>query len=165
MVAELEETTPFLFTGFAWGAELGPRLVIVGFTVLIMLAASLPFDRFDTSRKTRRWVWQARKVAREQVNHQTISVKSQSEAAGDRTAAVPAVAADQLSTVKLADNSLQVLGEMVLAELKLMLKGRLVLWYCAVFGLVIATLTAPLPTASQWLLPGLWLMPITIWSE
>ncbi len=165
VVTELEETSPFLFSGFDWVADLAPRLVIMGCALLIVLLASLPFDRFDSSGKLGGRVRAVRQSVRKQIDKHQSSVIGQPDEMHDESGAKTAVTADQLSTVNLAGSSLQVLAVMVLAEFKLMLKGRPVLWYCAVGGLVIATLTAPLPIVRQWLLPGLWLLPITIWSE
>jgi ABC-type transport system involved in multi-copper enzyme maturation permease subunit len=52
----------------------------------------------------------------------------------------------------------------LLAELRLLLKGRRWWWWLIFFGLNIAIFLVPFPIAKLYLLPAAWLWPIVIWS-
>jgi hypothetical protein len=53
---------------------------------------------------------------------------------------------------------------LVAAELKLLLKGRAIVWYLVAVGLLLACLPSPLDTV-RGLLPWVWLWPLLLWSE
>jgi hypothetical protein len=53
----------------------------------------------------------------------------------------------------------------LLAELKLMLKGQYWWWYLGAVGLIIASLVNPIETTRQYLLPLAWIWPILLVSS
>jgi hypothetical protein len=71
----------------------------------------------------------------------------------------------QLTPVAASHNKLGLFAQIVLAEGKLLLKGRPLLWYIVAAGLILACLTAELATVQRWLLPLVWLWPLSLWSE
>jgi hypothetical protein len=56
-------------------------------------------------------------------------------------------------------------GAVLLAELRMTLKGRPWSWYAIAAGLVVAALLVPLETAQNTLLPLAWVWPLLIWSS
>jgi hypothetical protein len=80
------------------------------------------------------------------------------------TVAPQAIKPGQLTAVALADNPLSLFATLVVAELKLLLKGRSYLWYAVAAGLFLACLLSPLESV-RGLLPYVWLWPLLIWSE
>jgi hypothetical protein len=56
-------------------------------------------------------------------------------------------------------------GAVLLAELRMTLKGRPWSWYAVAAGLVVAALLVPLETAQNTLLPLAWVWPLLIWSS
>jgi hypothetical protein len=55
-------------------------------------------------------------------------------------------------------------AQMLLAELRLVLKGVSRWWYLVACGLIIAQLSAPLEFARQWIFPLAWIWPLLLWS-
>src|SRR5574341_414522 len=55
-------------------------------------------------------------------------------------------------------------AQMLLAELRIVLKGVSRWWYLVACGLIIAQLSAPLEFARQWILPVAWIWPLLLWS-
>ncbi|HSQ17163.1 MAG TPA: hypothetical protein VLM83_05650, partial [Anaerolineales bacterium] len=53
----------------------------------------------------------------------------------------------------------------LMAELRLLLKGRRWWWWLGIIGLNIAILVCPLMTTKLYLLPVAWLWPLPVWSE
>jgi hypothetical protein len=53
----------------------------------------------------------------------------------------------------------------LLAELRLMLKGQPWWWYFVGLGLIVGSLLAPLETVLRFVLPVAWIWPILIWSS
>src|SRR5262249_19826654 len=56
------------------------------------------------------------------------------------------------------------LAPLVLAELKMMLRGQPLLGRVAVGGLVLASFLAPWPAVERGVLPALWILPVFLWS-
>jgi hypothetical protein len=53
----------------------------------------------------------------------------------------------------------------LVAELKVALRGHSAIWYAGTVGLIIACLVSPLDAVRQYALPAMWLWPILIWSQ
>jgi hypothetical protein len=161
--AELATLQTFVWTGFDWTAVAGPRLLVVVGALVLATGAALPFDRFDPSRghapRTKAHVGQrlvARWAARWPVADRAAQPVQPGEWAA-RTALVTPVTA--------ATNPFSLFAHLVTTELKLLLKGRPLLWYAVAAGLILASLTAELSTVQRWLLPIIWLWPLPLWSE
>ncbi len=56
-------------------------------------------------------------------------------------------------------------GAVLLAELRMALKGRPWSWYVVAAGLIVAALLVPIETAQNLLLPFAWVWPLLIWSS
>lgn len=160
--AEIVEMQTFLWSGFDWTAVAGPRLVYVAAALLLAAAAAFPFDRFDPARgkapRARQSAWQRLK------GRLAALWPAQLARSGGRPKAALARAA-QLTPVTAATNPFSLFAQMVVAELKLLLKGRPFLWYAVAAGLILASLMAELSAVQRWLLPIIWLWPLPLWSE
>ena len=157
------ELQTFLWTGFDWAPVARARLVFVAAALLLVGLAALAFERF----------------APEQVRIRTprLAVKRPLASFGARLRAIarPAKAtpvtpgiprsAQTLTPVTASGRPLRLFVTLVAAELKLLLKGRAVLWYAVAAGLFLACLLSPLETVRRTLLPLVWLWPLLLWSE
>lgn len=139
----------FRWDGVQWTAEIILwRLLWVGIALGICLIATLFFHRFDPARERLRRI------------RCTGSIPS---VAPERGAAITAGAPVHLSP--LPATSMQFRPGMVLvAELRLMLKGVRRWWGLVALGLIVAGLLTPFEVAQRWLLPFAWIWPILIWS-
>jgi hypothetical protein len=144
--------TPITGT-FTWhGIDWTPALMItrVGFiflAIVVALLGALLFDRFDPSRD---------KPLRIKSSVSTLNLE-------------PAPAHQPLPTVHLtplhrAANRFRFISVLV-AELKLLLKGQRWWWYIAAMGLMVACLVSPAETTRQFILPYAWVWPVLIWSS
>jgi hypothetical protein len=152
---DMPEIQTFLWTGFDWAATAAPRLVYVAVALLLVGLAALFFERFDPTQSLPR----RRLLPR-------FSWPKLSALWPRQTAAAPltAIQPRQLTSVAPANNPLSLFAALIVAELKLLLKGRPYLWYAGAVGLFLACLFAPLETV-RGLLPYVWLWPLLIWSE
>jgi ABC-type transport system involved in multi-copper enzyme maturation permease subunit len=138
----------FIWHGIDWTAPvIGTRLGYIGLAVLVTLAGSLFFDRFDLSRRKPR-----RRKGADPV--ETSEVTSVSEP-------LPAV---QLTALNRTANQFR-FARVLLAELKLMLKGQYWWWYLGAAGLIIAGLVNSVDLTRQYLLPLAWIWPILLISS
>jgi hypothetical protein len=155
------EMQTFLWSGFDWTAVAGPRLLYVAVALLLAAVAALPFDRFDPARGRMRAPRQSRLSAwRQQLVERFGPLLF-------RPAAIwtGIERGGQLTPVVAANNPLSLFAQIVMAEGKLLLKGRPFLWYAVAIGLILASLTTDLTTLRRWLLPIIWLWPLPLWSE
>jgi hypothetical protein len=153
------EALLFRWEGMAWTTRmiLG-RLSWIGIAVLLALAAALPFDRFDPARgRSRR-----RARASEDVTDATPSpLPGDTPSALESGEAAPVVSLTPLFAQWFRPR----LGHVLLAELRLMFKGRRWWWYVVVVGFNAAGLAVPDATVRQYLQAAAWLWPITLWSS
>jgi hypothetical protein len=145
--ADIEST--FVWEGFVWkmGIVL-ERLWWLGVALLLALAAAVPFDRFDPARR-----YLKPERSRRQAGHELALTVNASPTAVTRLT-TPAVSARRGCF----------LGVLV-AELKLMLKGQKRLWYLGAIGLNVACLLNPSAAVQRYLLLAVWLWPLAIWSQ
>ena len=162
------ELQTFLWTGFDWATVAGARLVYVAAALLLAGLAALPFERFvpEQSRirarrfAVRRFVvkrWLAPLGAR----FRAVARRSDAKRV---TSGIPR-SAQTLTPVTASGKPLRLFVTLVAAELKLLLKGRALLWYAVAAGLFLACLLSPLETVRGSLLPLVWLWPLLLWSE
>jgi hypothetical protein len=138
----------FTWTGIDWTAPvIGTRLGYIGLAVLVTLTGSLFFDRFDPSRRKPR----RRKGVDSVDTEEPVSVSEP----------LPAV---QLTPLNRTANQFR-FPRVLLAELKLMLKGQYWWWYLGALGLIIAGLVNPVEVTRQYLLPLAWIWPILLVSS
>jgi hypothetical protein len=119
------------------------RLAWFGIALLIAAVAAAFFDRFDSARATR---------------------GGSDERRNSENGAVVASRAIHLTPLASSASATR-FGALVLAELRLMLKGRR-WWSWGVFaGLLVAQAAAPLADARHTALAFAWLWPILVWSD
>ena len=149
---EAAATRTFVWDGVHWtAAAVGQRLAIVGLALAVALAAALPFDRFDPAR--RRLAGRARRAA-------SPAESGAVEAPAAAPAPTPHAAPGALTPARRRYGFAGAFA----AELRLALKGLPRIWTIVALGLAIGGLAAPLPVARQYLLPLVWIWPLTLWS-
>jgi hypothetical protein len=138
--------TTFVWPGIRWtAATAASRLPWVLIPVLIVFAATVPFDRFDAAPRPaaagpgRSW-WPARAAPA------TVRPRAISPAA-----------------LTVAPHGFGMLG-VVRAELALLLKGQSTWWYVGLLGFLIAELAAPLKSVREVVLPLVSFWPALVWS-
>jgi hypothetical protein len=159
--SDIERT--FIWNGIHWPARVVlDRLLWFGLAVVIVGLSAIPFDRFDPAQSKLR-------PQRESLSHRLVhrfssfwSVdllhrKLEEEDGSQVTSAA------QLTSMTAKHNQWRFF-EVLLAELKLMLKGRSLFWYVGAIGLIIACIAWPLDDVRRYLVIILLLWPITIWS-
>ena len=147
-------------TGFHWnGVEWTPEIVIlrlawIAVAISLVLCGTWFFDRFDPARSRQKSGARSRR----------------------KGAAAPAGVAPEFSTVQapiVTSTHLTPLAtgarhsgswRILVAELRLALKGYRWWWYAVAGGLLIAQFAAPLDVARGPLLAVAWLWPILVWS-
>lgn len=141
----------FVWDGVKWSVGMVlKRLFWVGVALGLTLISSLFFHRFDLSRE---------KPKRRRSND-SVAVKTEVRPW------LPAVPTPpRLTTFETRETSgINLFGRIVLAELRLMLKGLHWWWYLIATGLAIASFLAPLNIARQYILPAAWVWPVLLWS-
>lgn len=137
----------FHWSGVDWNADIIlKRFTFFGIAIVLTLAASIFFDRFDPSREKPRRV----KSGAPLPEPEAVAVKQAS----------PSI---QLTPLSVSANRLA-FGLVMLSELKLLLKGQLWWWYAVAGGLLVASLVNTPEIVRAYVLPIAWLWPILIWS-
>lgn len=145
-----EEVGRFIWEGTDWTTGMIlERLVWVGVAIAVALAASIPFDRFDSTAA------QHERKSRRRRRRRDLRVES---------ADTPSTATTRLTPLSATAKGGRFFGTLA-SELKLLLKGRRWLWYVVAAGLVIACLPTPLDIVRRYLLPAAWVWPVMIWSQ
>jgi hypothetical protein len=149
------EMQTFLWAGFDWLEVAGARLVYMLAALLVVGAASLTFERFDTTmgRKSSARFSGLPLPGLPNLFRRAPSAISRAE-----------LHSGQLSPVQLSPNFFSLFATLVVAEMKLLLKGHSLLWYVVALGLMMVCLLSPLETVRA-LLPIVWLWPLLLWSE
>jgi len=143
----------FRWDGIAWtsGLVLG-RVMWLGIAIVIAFFAALLFDRFDPARGWRKGG-----------APQPVPAEDAAEAA-EKIA--PSVAAHAAPLTPLPKTPARFrFGAMLLAELRLMLKGQKWWWYVAALGFVVASLAVPSAEGRGLVLACAWLWPVLLWSS
>jgi len=158
------EVSTFVWDGIGWsvGSVLG-RAMWSGMAVVIPLASAIPFDRFDPARSRQRLKREGL-LTRLQKRMGAIRRRDVLRRQCAETRVIQAATAVHLTPLALAPQRGQFLGVLV-AELKLMLRGHSLIWYAGTVGLILACLVIPLQYVKQYLLPMVWLWPVLIWSQ
>jgi hypothetical protein len=146
----------FVWQGFGWKmGTLAQRMAWAGLALVIALAASIPFDRFDPAR---------RRLRPERAGLR--SRLQQRFRAGRRRPAEPVGAplAPAALTPLVAPARRGRFFGLLAAELKLMLKGQSLLWIAGALGLNLACLLNPSDIAQRYLLLAVWIWPLLVWS-
>ena len=143
--------TPRLFTwtGMHWADLIPGRLIWLGVAAGLATAAALPFDRFDPARRRLRRRRRGRDSGGmdEPLASDRVEIRAQSVI---------------LTPLTARANRWRPLGILV-AELRLALKGLPWWWYVAMLALVVTQGVFEREIASMLLLVA-WLLPVSIWS-
>jgi hypothetical protein len=141
---DIEST--FVWHGFYWQVGIVlERLRWLVLALLLALAAAIPFDRFDPARHRLR-----PERTRRQARHEPAP-----------TAEAAVVAATKLTPLAASGRRGR-FPSVVVAELKLMLKGQKRLWIIGAIGLSVACLLNPSAAVQRYLLLAVWLWPLAV---
>ena len=142
-------TTTFVWNGIHWTPEfIFARFSLIIIALAMPLFAALFFDRFDPSRSKPRSV----RIKR-----------SASDSAPTPASTSQAIAAPHLTPLNKAANRFRFFS-VLLAELKLLLKGQRWWWYAIMGGIIVACLVNSSAITREIVLPIAWVWPILIWS-
>jgi hypothetical protein len=137
----------FTWTGVHWTPNLiMARLSFIGLAILLTLIAALFFDRFDTSRSKPK-----RKKGTVPYPDKIVTAPS------------PALASVHLTPLAASANRFSFFN-VLLAELKLLIKGQRWWWYAIAGILIIVCFASPSGTTRQIILPLAWVWPVLVWS-
>ena len=141
----------FVWDGVKWSVAIVlRRLSWIGVALGLTLISSLFFHRCDPA-------WE-RSRRRRPDDSGAVDTEVRALSPG---APIPT----QLTTlVRLETSGINLFGRIVLAELRLLLKGLRWWWYLIASGLVVASFLSPLDIARQYLLPAVWVWPVVLWS-
>jgi hypothetical protein len=145
----------FPWNGIDWTVDvLLARLLWVAIAVGIALLASVFFHRFDPARS-----WRRRRAEPAPNGLETSSE--------DRPATAPAVVSKTVlhltPLVRSARSSR--FPQLVISELRLLLKGQRWWWYIGAAGLIVGQLVSPEPEVRSGFLLAAWIWPILLWSQ
>jgi hypothetical protein len=138
---------------FVWnGIDWTPTVIItrfgfIGLAVILTLLAALFFDRFDPSRG---------KPLRTKNNAASPPVESES--------ATRIIFTPRMTPLRASSSRFN-FPRVLLAELKLLLKGQRWWWYAGATGLIFASLTSPVEETRQLILPMAWIWHILLLSS
>jgi hypothetical protein len=144
------EIQTFRWEGVAWSADvLLGRLLWVGIALGIALSSALFFHRFDPSRGGQRPSERRGVFARALAPVRFLSLPS----------------LDLWRRISLPTPPLPPFGRVLVAEVRLMLKGLPWWWYVGALGLVVAGAVEGVdPEARRGLLGAAWIWPVLVWS-
>jgi hypothetical protein len=138
----------FHWAGIEWtGPVILVRLVTIAWAIGITLLGALCFDRFDPSR--------------ERLRVKIASTPDSSEPVLDRAA--ESTRTIQLTPLSAARSHFR-FGALLVAELRMLLKGLPWWWYAVALGLIVASAVSPLDIVRRGLLPAVWIWPMLVWS-
>jgi hypothetical protein len=142
-------TKVFTWHGVQWTLEMIlARLSLMALSILLIFFAAIFFDRFDPSRSKPR----------------SVRIKNNaSPSAPEIDSTSQAVSTPHLTPLNKAANRFSFFN-VLLAELKLLLKGQRWWWYVVMAGIIIACLVNPSNAVREFALPIAWVWPILIWS-
>jgi hypothetical protein len=120
----------------------------------LIFFAALFFDRFDPSRSKPRSV----RIKRAAADSAPVPVST--------SQALPALHLTPLTSSPLGNKTANRFSffNVLMAELKLLLKGQRWWWYVVMGGIIIACLVTPSSAVREFALPIAWVWPILIWS-
>ncbi len=142
-------TKVFTWNGVQWTPEIIlARFSLMALSIFLIFFAALFFDRFDPSRSKPRSV-----RIKNSASPSALKIDSTSQA----------VSTPHLTPLNKAANRFSFFNVLI-AELKLLLKGQRWWWYVVMVGIIIACLVNPSAAVREYALPIAWVWPILIWS-
>jgi hypothetical protein len=149
-------TKTFLWTGTKWSATIIlSRLLWLGVAVLLTLIAASIFDRFDPDREIvllKRRKKQNVLPTPDELEQRPLRMRETQRNVSGLTPLL-----HRRPRVRFV--------ALVLAELRLLLRGRQWWWYTVAAGLFAGCLFAPLTAARSGIVLGAWLWPALLWSQ
>jgi hypothetical protein len=143
----------FQWDGIHWTAQvLLMRLLWIGVAVGLALLASVFFHRFDPARS---WRWHKVRSVTRQIGSSDQEPSSYSKAIGTSF---------RLTPLTRGNTNFRPI-QLVVSELRLMLKGLRWWWYTVAAGFLVGQLVSPDPTVGGWFLVFAWIWPVLIWSQ
>jgi len=144
----MQATEVFTWNGIQWTSDvIFARFSLILFALAFVFLGALFFDRFDSSRaKPKR----------------TKTVASPSDV--ERAAPSPALPTLHLTPLAASARRFNFVNVLI-AELKLLLKGQPWWWYAIAGGLIVAGIVTPIEGVRAFVLPAAWIWPILIWSR
>jgi hypothetical protein len=145
----------FPWNGIDWTANvLLMRLIWVAVAAGIALLASLFFHRFDPARSWRK-------------QHARAASKAPQPSPEDRAISVPATVSMSVAhlTPLLRPSTHSRFLQLVISELRLMLKGQRWWWYAGAMGFLVGQIVSPEPNVRAGFLLASWMWPILLWSQ
>ncbi len=142
-----EESGTFVWNGIHWTPDIiFARFSLFVLAILLTVFASIFFDRFDPSRSKPRRI--------------KINASDSAPQPASTSQTLPAV---HLTPLNTAANRFS-FSTVLIAELKLLLKGQRWWWYAVAGGLMIACFANTSEITRQIVLPITWVWPVLIWS-
>jgi hypothetical protein len=154
----------FAWDGIHWSVgTLMERLVWASMALVVAFGASIPFDRFDPARRRLR----LQRTGLYTRLHEWFLASAIGEVLGRKSVTPQDLQADTSArlTSFVVESRQGRFFSVLVAELKLMLKGQSFFWYIVAIGLVFACLFSPISVMQQYLLLGVWIWPVMIWSQ
>ncbi|MGD8753056.1 MAG: ABC-2 transporter permease [Anaerolineales bacterium] len=156
IITEDEDT--FVWEGIQWTMRiLLERLMWVGLALVLVVGASIPFDRFDPAQRRAK---SERTDLRSRLKDQFDGGHRMPKLSTD----APAASIAKLTPLDIPTGGGRFLG-VFFAELKLMFKGPKLIWYIVLLGINIACLLNPSDPVQPFILMVVWIWPIAVWSQ
>ncbi len=150
--SQTHPASTFLWNGVQWTTGLVlARLAWFVVAIALTLLAALLFDRFDPSRDRLRRAAPAATLIH-------------ADPAENGSLVKPACATPSLTPLATRESHFR-FGAILVAELRLMLKGQRYWWYAVAAGLIVACAAVPSASTRGMLLACAWFWPILIWSK
>jgi hypothetical protein len=149
-----QPTQRFVWNGIQWTSTLlVSRLVWLAIALVLALLAAVFFHRFDPARE---WKARRRKAGAERKPVDALAA-AEAIVRGDEWAGTLTPVARVRGRANFA--------QLVLAELRLMLKGQKWWWYAGAAGLFLGCLAAPLNAGRSGVIVAAWIWPLLLWSQ
>jgi hypothetical protein len=155
-------TKTFLWTGISWTpALLLSRVALLGVAVLLALLAAVFFDRFDPARNAMGGGKKPKPLKaaahQAQANGSTVLALAQQRTSVAQLTPLVRTGSQGGSRIRFF--------ALVVAELRLMLRGHAWWWYTVAAGLIVACLASPLAASRPGIIVAAWIWPALIWSQ
>ena len=154
----------FVWDGIDWTVDIIlERAAWAGMAAVIALVSAIPFDRFDPA-LSRQGSERDGLVPR--LRRRLAAIRFREPLRRDPVEIGSLQVSPVLHPTPLVAKPGRARFYLVLvAELRLMLKGQKLLWYAGAVGLTIACLMNPLEEVRLYLFPIIWLWPMPIWAQ
>jgi hypothetical protein len=151
----------FLWTGVRWSAGMiVARLLWVMVAVLLSLLAAVFFDRFDPARAG----WRSEQKEKRSKKSKAGELALPGAVALNGHSLPARASASHLTTFKRIAPRMRFFA-LVVAELRLMLRGHGWWWYAGAAGLFIGCMASSIDDARTGFICAAWLWPILVWSQ